>query len=822
MMGNKKLPHRDQLRDYNLAVAGHAGTMCTADGELFIKPCTQSEIDFYHSANRRYPKFADLMPLFMGSLLLTDPTDVRIDDAVVGVISQAGHVQTTKEEIAASVAEQVATVLPDARIWVPTKDNKIKTDKAVVLENTSFGFSNPNILDVKLGKRLWADDAPLQKKQKFDKISSETTHGKLGFRIAGMRVFHGSEDASALDEREYKIYDKEYGRLTVNDDNVVDEFRKFVFNKTAGIDEELGKAVCTAFVRDLKKVEDILTRHESRMYSASLLFIFEGDGEALRSAIEENNAMVDSEAGIGQAARTTKRVDSGIALDSDEEFDGDSDEESSLPQIYSLKLIDFAHAEWTPGQGPDENVLLGPAASSTRSISLRPAWEWRFEVPLGSTLTLRVLNGTAEKDGIELAVRNTYTFSGTKSKILTWHGCELEIDGRCDSELVAEFANPTDNPANAHLNLHGQLNDMRVAAARESREGPRVLIAGPLNTGKTTLTRTLTSYATRQGYQPLVINTDPKEAMLSLPGTLSAAVFATVMDPEAVDGWGSTPTSGPSSVPVKLPLVFYYGRQSTEEDPEFYRAVVTKMASSASGRLSEDESVRSSGVIVDSMGVEEQSEAGVDNLAHIVEELSINVIVVLGSTELSTKLTTRFGSGRTSLNEPISIVSLERPDGVVERDEVYMQHQREAAIKEYFFGDAKRTLSPLIQQVDFNDIVIYKTSDNSSHGGAERLVRENPSSPMQHWTLAMMHASPKDSPETVRAASVMGFVYVSDVDEERRKIKLLAPIAFFASLFFRAVQREPSRRDRRSWTEARSRPDTDREDPLRDAPKKYA
>ncbi|KAL6414509.1 calcium-transporting ATPase 3 [Ilyonectria robusta] len=37
-----------------------------------------------------------------------------------------------------------------------------------------------------------------------------------------------------------------------------------------------------------------------------------------------------------------------------------------------------------------------------------------------------------------------------------------------------------------------------------------------------------------------------------------------------------------------------------------------------------------------------------------------------------------------------------------------------------------------------------------------------------------MHASPKDSPETVRAASVMGFVYVSDVDEERRKIKLLA------------------------------------------------
>lgn len=39
-----------------------------------------------------------------------------------------------------------------------------------------------------------------------------------------------------------------------------------------------------------------------------------------------------------------------------------------------------------------------------------------------------------------------------------------------------------------------------------------------------------------------------------------------------------------------------------------------------------------------------------------------------------------------------------------------------------------------------------------------------------------MHASPKDPPEVVRAAAVMGFVYVSDVDEDRRKIKLLAPV----------------------------------------------
>lgn len=339
-----------------------AGTLCSADGELFIKPCTQSEIDFYQSANRRYTEFADLMPVFMGSLLLTDPSESTID-AVAGLIAGNGTI-TSKEEICATF-EQVARASGSTKqdgIWIPNKDKKIKTDKAVVLDNAAFGFKNPNILDVKLGIRLWADDAPLAKKQRFDKITSETTHGSLGFRIAGMRVFHGSDDSTQLNEDGYKIYDKDYGRTAVNKDNVVDEFRRFIFNKAAGIDEDLGKAVCSAFLRDLRKVEDIVSRHESRMYSSSLLFVFEGDGETLRSAIEENNDLVESVADVGQtaAARNNKRVDSGIALeDDDDDEDSALELESSLPQIYALRLIDFAHAEWTPGQGPDQNALTG-------------------------------------------------------------------------------------------------------------------------------------------------------------------------------------------------------------------------------------------------------------------------------------------------------------------------------------------------------------------------------------------------------------------------------------------------------------------------------
>ncbi|KAK2039590.1 inositol polyphosphate kinase [Colletotrichum somersetense] len=355
--------------------------MCDADGELFIKPCTQAEIDFYNSAIENHPDFADLMPLFMGTLMLNDPAELSsIEDGVPGPVSSAA----AKEELTQAVTGQPsAAAAPDSQIdkdkWVQNKSKRIKTDQAVVLENSGSGFTSPNFLDVKLGERLWADDAPAEKKRRFDEITRKTTHGTLGFRIAGMKVWRGSTMKSELDHEDYKIYDKDYGRTHVNTENVVDNFRKFIFNRAAGIDDDLARAVVQAFLRDLRTVERVLASKESRMYSASLLFVFEGDGDRLKDAIAQNNSAVDRvEAELERdykPGRTALRVDSGIELidddlvtinaavnggvQDDDDDEDDEDDAPALPKVYSLKLIDFAHAQWTPGQGPDENTLKG-------------------------------------------------------------------------------------------------------------------------------------------------------------------------------------------------------------------------------------------------------------------------------------------------------------------------------------------------------------------------------------------------------------------------------------------------------------------------------
>ena len=81
-----------------------------------------------------------------------------------------------------------------------------------------------------------------------------------------------------------------------------------------------------------------------------------------------------------------------------------------------------------------------------------------------------------------------------------------------------------------YVNTHFALEKLREEASKLNRDGPRVLVVGPSNAGKTSLVKILTAYATRLGRQPMVINTDSREGLLSIPGSLTATPFASIID----------------------------------------------------------------------------------------------------------------------------------------------------------------------------------------------------------------------------------------------------------------------------------------------------
>lgn len=173
-----------------------------------------------------------------------------------------------------------------------------------------------------------------------------------------------------------------------------------------------------------------------------------------------------------------------------------------------------------------------------------------------------------------------------------------------------------------YANVHFALETMRQQAKATGNDGPRVLILGPENAGKTSFAKILTAYATKVGRQPLVVNLDPGEGLLSVPGTLTAAPFRTMIDVE--EGWGNSPLSGPSPVPVKLPLVYFYPMQSPlEAEGSVYRPIVSKLALSVTGRMAEDEDARETGIIVDTPGLLSQGKPGSEEMInHIVTEFS--------------------------------------------------------------------------------------------------------------------------------------------------------------------------------------------------------
>lgn len=397
-----------------------------------------------------------------------------------------------------------------------------------------------------------------------------------------------------------------------------------------------------------------------------------------------------------------------------------------------------------------------------------------------------------------------------------------------------------------YANVHFALETMRQEASAAGKDGPRVLILGPEDAGKSSLAKILTAYATKVGRQPITVNLDPAEGVLSVPGTLSAAAFRTMIDVE--EGWGNSPMSGPSPVPVKLPLVYFYPLQNPlDAEGSIYRPIVSKLALSVSGRMAEDEDTRETGVIVDTPGILSQGKPGSEEMInHLVTEFSsmvfllascvlrlilvVTTILVIGSERLYSSMMRNYdnkpstSASAAASDERISVVKLSKSGGCVDRDEAFMKAIREAQFRSYFFGSpipstaasalllsasssTSITLSPHAQQLDFNALAVHYTSGSTSDededeydpaqlstgtsflpGGTTNANQDEPSavpfnkvpSPapaaMANSLLAISHAPPNARPAEIRDSSIMGFLYVADVDSEKGRVRVLSPV----------------------------------------------
>lgn len=217
------------------------------------------------------------------------------------------------------------------------------------------------------------------------------------------------------------------------------------------------------------------------------------------------------------------------------------------------------------------------------TIQMVKGEEFRFEVDSTADATVvfqvQLKSGSAELYGVELAMDKLYSFRQTKGAIYTWYGCTLDVTpaGGTINHYTSE-----ETPMDSIVNLHAQLEQRREQARRrttteEQQSGPRVLIAGPKDVGKSTLSALLLNYCLRLGGKPTFVDLDVGQGSITLPGTVSATPLDINSLTVEEDGFALT-----------TPLVYFYGHDSPAENPELLQLYVDQLAKSVQQRVQAD------------------------------------------------------------------------------------------------------------------------------------------------------------------------------------------------------------------------------------------
>ncbi|KAJ1785824.1 hypothetical protein LPJ59_006058 [Coemansia sp. RSA 2399] len=260
-----------KVREFDFQVAGHPGVLEVEGDGMIIKPLYQRELEFYECPGIP-SELRTFMPLFYGSL------------------EHAGA----------------------------TSSGSPEKKRYLCLENIVHGFKEPCVIDIKIGSRLYDIDATPEKRERTLKTANETTTGKLGVFITGMRV------------RGQPAVDRQWCR-DLTPTTMLDALDMYFAPAEQHISTEYRRQVVGQFIKEVSELKAVLEQCETRMYSSSLLLVYEASKERYEALVAKPDA--DNEDGSS-----------------------DSDDDGVL---INMRAIDFAHSHWIPGQGCDDLYLAG-------------------------------------------------------------------------------------------------------------------------------------------------------------------------------------------------------------------------------------------------------------------------------------------------------------------------------------------------------------------------------------------------------------------------------------------------------------------------------
>jgi len=415
---------------------------------------------------------------------------------------------------------------------------------------------------------------------------------------------------------------------------------------------------------------------------------------------------------------------------------------------------------------------MSSTTEESKEQKLSAQSELRLDVDTGKTAFVKLIEGTAEVFGTELAKEKEYEFSDQSVGVFTWHGCTLSIRGESHSYVSSE------TPMVHYANLHAVFDEQRKQALKNETAGPKIIIVGPTDAGKSTLSRILLNYCSRRGYQPTFVDLDVGQGSISVPGAIAAAPLFRPLDVSS--GFGD----------LSSPMALFYGDNTPGSNPKLYRQKVDQLAEIIENRFKQQKEANAAGMIINTCGWTDG--VGYELILHCIGSLHADHVIVVGDERLFNDISQSVKSinndnndkeKNDSHNTVPNVVYAPRSGGVKQRSTNLRRTARSSKIREYFYG-SDGSLAPhstTLRDVQFCRVGGGPQAPSSALPiGAERkldpaaLTECDATPDMLNSIGAVSFATEFDQ---VATSPVAGFVHIQNVNEENGKVKVLTPCA---------------------------------------------
>lgn len=353
---------------------------------------------------------------------------------------------------------------------------------------------------------------------------------------------------------------------------------------------------------------------------------------------------------------------------------------------------------------------------------------------------LKLTEGSAEIFGSDLLLNKEYEFSYYSSvAVFSWTGCTLNLKKKGSKYYIRAS---TQTPK--MKDLHEQIERTRLNADAKNTDVPIILITGPTDVGKSTLSRFLLNYAVKSGREPIFVDLDVGQSSLSITGT-----FGVLPINEQSDANGR--------FNEKDLCVYYFGYKSPGHNMRLYKHMLQKVAKSLKLRLKRSK-IKNSGVVIDTCGWVDGG--GYKLINEIIEMFEVNTVLVLSKASLYSRL-------MNDVSRKTELIFVHKFRDVSMRNQTVRLDNRNNSVNQYFYGSHGQ-LKPYTIKVNFNELQIYTAQDSKSLNVVPVLIEPS----ILYQVLALSYA---DNIEDILLTSIYGLISIVELDVESEVATILSP-----------------------------------------------